>query len=201
MTDIRKGILKKRLVWSVDGFTGQPRPERGWSGWRQGSVAARRPRCPRAGNPPLAAGRRRPESGAHPPRARAEIQTWSASQALDLADHAKDSLSTFKATVDVLYDKTFGGAAQFFKINGSRDDTLYSGSQTGSPNSDGFIFQVNYLPFNKTTGPKFWPRSNVKLSLQYTMYDRFDGGTSNIDGLGRAAHANNTLYLEGWIAF
>jgi hypothetical protein len=130
-----------------------------------------------------------------------ERQTWTASQALDLADNAKDSLSTFKATVDVLYDKTYGGAVQYFKTNGSTDATLYSGSEVGSPDSDGFIFQANYLPINKTTGPAAWPRSNVKLSLQYTLYNRFDGAKSNIDGLGRSAHGNNTLYLEAWMAF
>jgi hypothetical protein len=77
----------------------------------------------------------------------------------------------------------------------------YPTSQTGAPNSNGFILSANYLPMNKGTGPSFWPRSNIKISLQYVIYNRFDGSVSNIDGAGRTASANNTLYLETWIVF
>ena len=75
------------------------------------------------------------------------------------------------------------------------------GSLTGSPESDGFILQADYFPLNKPGGPAFWPRSNVKLSLQYVIYNRFDGARTNFDGAGRNARDNNTLYLEAWIAF
>ncbi|MEO6876271.1 MAG: cytochrome C, partial [Opitutaceae bacterium] len=56
-------------------------------------------------------------------------------------------------------------------------------------------------PFNKGGGPVFWPQSNVKLSLQYTAYGKFDGAHTNYDGSGRSARDNNTLYLEAWIVF
>jgi len=58
-----------------------------------------------------------------------------------------------------------------------------------------------WLPFSKAGGPAAWSRSNVKLSLQYTLYSHFDGGRRNYDGLGHNAADNNTLYLEAWIAF
>jgi hypothetical protein len=90
---------------------------------------------------------------------------------------------------------------QYFSIDGNSDPLLYSGSLTGSPRSDGVVLQANYLPFNKLGGPSFWPRSNVKLSLQYTIYNRFDGARTNYDGSGRNARDNNTLYAEAWIAF
>ena len=54
---------------------------------------------------------------------------------------------------------------------------------------------------NKGGGPSFWPGSNIKFSLQYTMYNRIDGAHDNYDGLGHNASDNNTLYLEAWIAF
>jgi hypothetical protein len=130
-----------------------------------------------------------------------EHDKWVASQALGNSSNASESLTEFKGTVDYLWDKTFGFSAQYFVTSGSSDALLYSTSQTGSPNSDGEIFQVNYLPFNKGTGPSFWPRSNVKISMQYTAYNRFDGSTTNIDGAGRSARGNNTLYLETWIVF
>ena len=130
-----------------------------------------------------------------------EHQNWHASEALGNTDNKSDTLRNLKLTGSHLYDKTFGGTIQYFRIDGSADAGLYGGSKTGSPTSDGFVLQANYLPFNKSGGPKFWPRSNVKLSLQYTIYNRFDGARTNYDGAGAIARDNNTLYLEAWIVF
>ena len=130
-----------------------------------------------------------------------ERDTWNASQTLGNTTNASDHLDNLRLTFDYLYDKTYGAAAQFFTVSGSTDALLYAGSATGSPRSDGMVFQLNYLPFNKAGGPARWSRSNVKFSLQYTWYNRFDGASRNYDGLGRNAGDNNTLYLEAWIAF
>src|ERR1035437_4504570 len=130
-----------------------------------------------------------------------EHQSWNASAALGNTENLSGSLDSFKLTASYLHDKTYGLTVQYCSIPGSTDELLSSGSQTGSPASDGFIFQADYLPFNKNGGPAFWPRSNVKLSLQYTMYNRFDGARTNYDGAGSNASGNNTLYLEAWIAF
>jgi hypothetical protein len=56
------------------------------------------------------------------------------------------------------------------------------------------------MPFNKG-GPSFWPWLNAKVGLQYIAYTKFNGGTTNYDGFGRNASANNTLFLFTWIAF
>ena len=130
-----------------------------------------------------------------------EKQQWNASQQLELASNKSDHLWMTKLTIDYLYDSTVGGAIGYFNINGNHDPSLYSGSTQGSPLSDGLIFQLNYLPFNKKGGPSFWSKSNVKFSIQYVMYNRFDGAHSNYDGTGRNARDNNTLYFEAWIAF
>ena len=130
-----------------------------------------------------------------------EQRTWRASQALDLTERSSGDLRNFKITLNDLYDKTYGAALHYFLIDGSQDATLYSGSQTGSPKSDGFILEANYLPFANPGGPAFWPKSNIKVTLQYTIYNRFDGAKTNYDGSGRNARDNNTLYLETWIAF
>jgi hypothetical protein len=130
-----------------------------------------------------------------------ERQKWDASNALESTSNRTDSLHDFKATIHYLHDKTYGLTAQYFVTTGDADALLYPDSQSGSPNSNGEVFQIDYLPFSKSGGPPFWPRSNVKLSLQYIAYNTFDGARRNYDGAGRNAHDNNTLYLETWIAF
>lgn len=130
-----------------------------------------------------------------------ERQHWNASQALGNTANAVGSLNELKVSVDYLVDKTYGFAAQCFKVNGSSDAVAYATSPETSPNSDGLILEFDYLPFNKGVGPAFWPRSNVKFSLQYTAYNRFDGSKSNVDGTGRSARDNNTLYAQAWIVF
>ncbi len=130
-----------------------------------------------------------------------EKDGWNASQPLGNTSNASDSLRELRVTIDYLFDKTYGAAIQHFTTTGTSDSALYGSSQTGSPNSDGFILQANYLPFNKRGGPPFWPRSNIKFSLQYVYYNRFDGSSTNIDGAGRKASDNNTLYLQAWLMF
>ena len=41
----------------------------------------------------------------------------------------------------------------------------------------------------------------VRFGLQYTMYDTFDGASSNYDGTGRNASDNNTLFVYAWVAY
>jgi len=71
---------------------------------------------------------------------------------------------------------TIGGSIGFFQTIGSKDEILYApqdiaGSITGEPDNRGYIVQLVYLP-----------RETWKLSLQYTIYDRFNGGDTNCDG-------------------
>ena len=130
-----------------------------------------------------------------------EDQSLDASQRLGNTSNRSNHLWSAKANLDYLYDKTYGGAIGWFYADGSDDAALYSESTNGSPLSDGIVLQVNYLPFNKGGGPAFWPKSNVKLSAQYIIYNRFNGRRTNFDGSGRNASDNNTLYLECWTAF
>ena len=130
-----------------------------------------------------------------------ERQTWVASNALGNTSNPFDSLRSLKLTLHYLRDKTYGLTVQYFSVGGDADAALYPDSASGSPNSNGAIFQFDYLPFNKGGGPAFWPRSNVKISLQYVAYAKFDGARTNYDGAGTNARDNNTLYLETWIVF
>src|SRR6266446_8331410 len=42
--------------------------------------------------------------------------------------------------------------------------------------------------------------ANARVGLQYTVYTKYDGATTNYDGTGRNASDNNTLYLFLWLA-
>ncbi|HVC53588.1 MAG TPA: hypothetical protein VND87_16335 [Stellaceae bacterium] len=134
-----------------------------------------------------------------------ESQNWSASQPLGLTANAHDGLDSFNAKVSYLYRQTVGGSLGYFNIRGSSDPGLYGagavgGSANGSPNSNGWIAELDYMPFNNG-GPSFWPWLNAKFSLQYVAYNKFNGGRTNYDGFGRNASDNNTLFLIAWAAF
>ena len=62
-----------------------------------------------------------------------------------------------------------------------------TGSASGSPNSGGWIFELDYLPFINKSPIEIWPWTQVKLALQYTLYDKFNGASRNYDGSGRDA--------------
>ena len=129
-----------------------------------------------------------------------EHQSLDASHDLGLASNHTNTLWTSATTVQYLFDKTYAIDAQYF-LSGGNSDALMYGSRTGSPGSEGWVFELSYLPFNKHGGPAFWPASNAKLSLQYTLYQRFDGSHTNYDGGGRSADGNDTIYVEAWLAF
>jgi hypothetical protein len=138
-----------------------------------------------------------------------EDQTFGASQQLGATANPSDTLNSLRLRGSYTYARDwskYGFTVQYFSINGSTDTGLYApgaltGSNNGSPNSRGWIFELDYLPFiNRDTIP-FWPWAQVKLSLQYTLYNKFNGAGTNYDGAGRNASDNNTLFLLAWFAF
>lgn len=128
-----------------------------------------------------------------------EFQDWFASYPQGAAANRSSVLDTIRINFNYYYRfhhrQTVGGTFGIFSTSGVSDSLLYapapvSGSRTGSPNSNGFILQAYYLPWERT-----------KFTLQYTLYNRFNGSYSNYDGFGRNASMNNTLYLLAWLAF
>ena len=124
-----------------------------------------------------------------------EQQTLNATYGAGNSDNLSDWLDTWN--LNATYDPslhlgfTLGG----FQTTGSTDAGLYApasvtGSATGSPNSSGWIGEVRFNPWQ-----------NTRLAVQYTGYTKFNGASSNYDGSGRNASANNTLYLYLWMAF
>jgi hypothetical protein len=84
-----------------------------------------------------------------------------------------------------------------------------TGFRTGKPNSDWWVFEVDYIPW--------WKIFVTKITLQYTVYSHFNGSRSAYDGNAggsaltppsdtfpfprRNASANNSLYLLVWQTF
>ncbi|MES2150325.1 MAG: cytochrome C [Pseudomonadota bacterium] len=121
-----------------------------------------------------------------------ENQHWNASA----QSNPVDTLHSFRAKATYYYQKKYGATLSHFSTSGSSDNSLYNsgdpitGSANASPNSSGLILELNYLP-----------KRDVRITLQYTAYRRFNGGRNNYDGFGRNAGDNNTLYLLGWFMF
>jgi hypothetical protein len=82
---------------------------------------------------------------------------------------------------------------QYFDVWGTSDPTLYAGLASGlSPNSNGWIGEIAYIPFGTGQAPG-WPWLNARVGLQYTAYRKFEGTAVG-------AHDHNTLFLYLWLA-
>ena len=108
---------------------------------------------------------------------------------------------TYKQT----YTVTFGwndmwGSSDQYLYNSGGEGCQFTCSANGSPNTNSFMAQFDYVPFGKgtfTTDPYF----NLRFSLQYTAYTEFNGAAQNYDGYGRSAGQNNTTYFVTNVAF
>lgn len=117
------------------------------------------------------------------------------------AANLHDSVASTHLKASASYDQTYALTLGYFRVIGSADPGLYGGiSANDSPNSAGYVAEIDYTPFNRG-GPGFWPWANVRFGLQYTGYLKYDGASKNYDGNGTDASANNTLYLFSWLAF
>jgi hypothetical protein len=90
-------------------------------------------------------------------------------------------------------DNRFVLTGQYFNIWGTSDPLLYAGLASGfSPNSDGWIAEIAYIPFGTGKAPG-WPWLNARIGLDYTFYNKFDGTSVG-------ARDNNTFFLHLWLA-
>ncbi|MDE3071951.1 MAG: cytochrome C [Pseudomonadota bacterium] len=108
-----------------------------------------------------------------------------------------NTLDSFNLKGSYWYQNTYGVTLAGFASNGSSDLILYGNN--GSPNTQGGTVEFDYNPFGKADS---WeqPFANVRLGLQYTYFTKFSGLVHNVDGAGRNASDNNTLYFYVWLA-
>lgn len=123
-----------------------------------------------------------------------------ASYAGGASTNPSDDLTTSRIWATYYFRRKLGGTVQYFATSGSTDPLLYPAtapgaagavtSANGSPDTRGWLAEASYLPW-----------LNTKISLQYTVYSKFNGGGTNYDGVGRNATNNNTLYIVLWFAY
>jgi hypothetical protein len=133
-----------------------------------------------------------------------EHEKLDGSQLLGLSSNRSDDLQSLKLSASYVYDSIYSFSAGYFNLRGSADTLLFSDSLSpsalGSPNSNGWVFDVAWLPFSKG-GPPLWPWLNARIGLSYTLYNEFDGASTNYNGAFRDASDNNTVFAYTWIAF
>jgi len=119
-----------------------------------------------------------------------EYQNLAASFANAFAANPTNTLNEARAYASLAYgnNNRVVLTGQYFTTWGTPDLVLYG----GSPNTNGLIAEIAYIPFISSQAPG-WPWFNLRLGLQYTWYTEFNGTTVG-------ASANNTLFLYAWVA-
>jgi len=100
----------------------------------------------------------------------------------NLAGQDKTNLHQFNLAGSYYYDKTYGGTARYFSTTGSNDTDA----------SNGLMLQGDWTPFGKEDSP-YAPLANVRIGLQYTLYNKLNGDSSN-------ASDANTFMAFIWLA-
>lgn len=125
-----------------------------------------------------------------------EQQSWNGSFPLGDVSNPKGNLKTLNLSASYALRDTWTFTGGYFFSNGSNNAALYGITDaygdllSAKPNATGYVLEVD-----RTL------TQNVIISAQYTGFTKFNGLASNIDGLGRSPSANNTLWLNVFLAF
>ncbi len=125
-----------------------------------------------------------------------EKQSWNGSYPAGDVSDATGNLKTFNTSASLAVKDAWTFTGGYFISNGSNDAALYGitdsyGNQlSAKPNTTGYQLEID-----RTL------TQNVIGSLQYTGFTKFNGLTTNIDGLGRKPSDNNTLWVSIFFAF
>lgn len=132
-----------------------------------------------------------------------------------LALSPSDTVNTLRLKLAYTYMAKYGGSLSFFDMSGTTSanqqtsgydsngqitstdplgtgitSSRITGNLAGNPGTSGVTLEAFYLPIQ-----------NLRIGAQYTAYSKFNGASTNYDGLGRDASDNNTLFLYAWFAF
>ncbi len=108
---------------------------------------------------------------------------------------SNDTTNVFRGKVSYVYEARYGTSLAFFNQTGTTDSALYdptpvSGNISGNPAVRGWTYEL------------FWtPVQYLRLGVQYTGYDKYNGASHNYDGSGRNASDNNSIFFYVWGAY
>jgi hypothetical protein len=113
---------------------------------------------------------------------------------------ADTRLEDLRLNASYYWRAKIGATIGLFDTWGPANPALYPASRTFKPDSSGVILQLDGTPWGDGAGP-LGKRFNLRVGLQYTIYNRFNGAGRNFDGAGANASDDNTLRLFTWFAF
>lgn len=126
--------------------------------------------------------------------------TCALAEALPGTACSHNSLNDIRGDASYYWHNKIGATVGAFSTTGTANDIIYAANRTAKPNSTGLIFQVDATPWGDGSSP-LGARFNTRVGIQYTAYQKFDGGGLNYDGSGTNASDNNTLRVFTWIAY
>jgi hypothetical protein len=131
------------------------------------------------------------------------------------AANPSDITNTLRAKVSYIYLAKVGGSLGFFNLTGTTNtlnqtsgydsngqitstdplgtgitSTRVGGNLSGNPATRGFTYEAFWLPIQY-----------MRVGVQFTAYNKYNGATNNYDGFGRNARDNNSLFLYVWGAY
>ncbi len=125
-----------------------------------------------------------------------ERQSWDAGFPLGNSATATGNIKYLNFNGSYAHDDAWSLHAGYLLTNGNHNSALFavtapSGDElTSSPKTSGYTLEAD----RKLT-------QNIQLMAQYRGFGRFNGLRHNIDGIGRNASDNNTLWLSVFFAF
>lgn len=109
--------------------------------------------------------------------------------------NATDTTRVLRAKASYIFESRYGGSLGWFKQTGTTNSLLYDptcvyGNISANPGITGETLET------------FWtPVQNLRLGVQYTVYQRYNGATRNYDGQGRNPGDNDSLFFYAWAAY
>ena len=101
-----------------------------------------------------------------------------------------NTLQSFKVDATYYYDRKIGATVGYFSTTGSADTAVYASNLAATPDTEGIIAEVNFVPWY-----------NTKFGLQYTYFTKFNGSTDNYAVAGDHATDNDTLVASAWLMY
>ena len=127
---------------------------------------------------------------------------------------AADTTRLLRARLSYAHLAQVGGSVSLFDLRGSANTALQTAGYdpvTGSITSDPEALAPSVRVDGDLSGRPdtrgrtlelFWlPLQELRLGVQYTAYQRFNGARHNYDGFGRNAADNNSTFVYAWLAY